>query len=109
MKEHVVVFDNPPKFGKEIPTFYEIRIFDVCGDNKERIITLLKKLGFSSIKEERRYASLDEQLDTVIADTGGCILAKYCVKGLKSGYDEFWQKKELIEITLDCLLPDNAN
>ena len=109
MKEHVVVFDNPPKFGQAIPTFYEIQIFDVYKENKGRLVTLLKKLGFSSIKEERQFENLNEQLDTANTVTRSCLFARYPVRGVTSEYDDFWKKKELIEITLDCLLPNHAN
>ena len=37
MKEHVVVFDKPPKFGKEIPLFYEIQIFDSYNEKMPRV------------------------------------------------------------------------
>ena len=109
MKEHVVVFDIPPKFGRAIPSFYEVHIFDVYKGNKDKIFTLLKRLGFSSIKEEMQYESIDEQLDTVSTEPKRCILAKYNVGGVNSEYSDFWEKKQLIEVTLDCLSTNHAN
>ena len=109
MKEHVVVFDNPPKFDKAIPSFYDVHIFDVYKENKDRIVMLLKRLGFSSIKEEIQYESIDEQLNTVSTEPKRCISAKYNVGGVNSEYSDFWKKKQLIEVTLDCLLTNHTN
>jgi hypothetical protein len=39
-QEHILVFDYPPKFGKGIPESYNLQVFNVPSDKKERVIGL---------------------------------------------------------------------
>lgn len=101
MKEHVIVFDDPQKFGKEKPSLYDIQIFNVPEGSKGRIVTLLKRLKFESIREVKEYDKVDSGIETVNADNKICIMAEYFVGEEKNEYEKFWNKKEIIELALN--------
>lgn len=108
MKEHIMVFDKPPTYGSEIPLLYDIQIFNVPEEIRVRIVTLLKRMGFSYIREKKKYESIDEQLSMGSSEIQTYIGAEYNIGRQKSEYDKFWHKKEMIETALDNLLGKNG-
>ena len=94
MVERIVVYDNPPQFGKEIPEWYNIQIFSVPAGKIETKLDMLENLGFTSIREVKDFERKDSERTPNI-------LAEYLVEGLNFKYNEFWDKKELIEIELE--------
>ena len=103
MKEHIHVFDHPPKFGKGIPEFYNLQILDVPNDKKDRIIRLLKHLGFVGIKDEFVERQLYEYRGTKGIERDFCIYAQYHAGATQVEYNNFWKKKETIELEIDEL------
>ena len=103
MKEHVLVFDHPPKFGKGVPESYDLKVFDVPTEKKGRIIGLLKDLGFEGIKDE----CADRHICMYMGDRSSsrelCIQAEYHAGANQAEYHKFWEKKESIELEIDKL------
>ena len=107
MKEHIVVFDQPPQFGRGVPEYYNMQVFDVPMGKKDRIIGLLKHLGFVAIKDEL----VDKQLFGYRSARDGeeerCIYAQYHAGTDMLEYDNFWEKKEMVELEIDRLMIAN--
>lgn len=103
MKEHIIVFDDPPQFGKGIPSLYNVQIIDVPKNEYGKVVTLLKGLGFASIREVEKGEGNNYVIKDGHLDQQPCIIAEYFVGGLKAQYDYFWNKKEKIELILDSL------
>jgi hypothetical protein len=99
MKEHVLVFDYPQTFGKDIPEYYHLQVFDVPNDKKKKIMKLLKHLGFVGIK--------DGFIDRQLSERRGIerdlcsIHAQYYTRAAQAEYLDFWEKKETIELEID--------
>ena len=109
MKEHIIVLDEPPQFGKGIPDFYNIQVFDVPDGSKKTVIKELESLGFSGIREEIRIKGNWFRRKDISLKEQPCILAKYFTVGERSEYELFWSKKEKIEIAIDNLLVKLVN
>lgn len=109
MEEHIIVLDEPPQFGKGIPEFYNIQVFDVPDDSKKTVIKQLESLGFSGIREEIRIKGHWFGGNDIGVKEQPCILAKYFTVGERSEYELFWSKKEKIEIAIDNLLVNLVN
>jgi hypothetical protein len=103
MKEHIVVFDQPPQFGKGIPEYYNLKILDVPKDKKDRIIGLLKHLSFMGIKGEFVDRQLYEYRGTRGIERDYCIYAQYHTRSTRVEYNNFCEKKETIELEIDEL------
>lgn len=103
MKEHIVVFDQPPQFGKGIPEYYNLQILDVPNDKKDRIIGLLKLLGFVEIRDEFVDRQLYEYSGIKGINRDFCIYAQYHAGATRIEYYNFWDKKETIELKIDEL------
>ena len=103
MEEHIIVLDEPPQFGKGIPDFYNIQVFDVPNGSKKTVIKQLKSFGFAGIKEEIRIKGHWFGGNDISLKEQPCILAKYFTVGERSEYELFWSKKEKIEIAIDNL------
>ena len=103
MKEHILVFDHPPKFGKGIPKAYNLQVFDVPSDKKERVLGLLKHLGFVEIKDEFVDKQEHVRRNGRGTERDLCIRAQYHTEAKQVEYHNFWEKKEKIELEIDRL------
>jgi hypothetical protein len=104
MREHIKVFDNPPQYGRGIPSIYSIEIFDIPNTEVQKIELLLELLGFTEIQEVEK----DEKscLSNINGAAGGnrCIAAEFLVGGREENYNNFWDKKEKLEVEIDRFL-----
>jgi hypothetical protein len=103
MKEHVVVFDLPPQYGKGVPEFYDLRVFDVPQDKRDSVVRLMKHLGFVEIEQHFMGGRLDRLKSGLDFERNSCIHAKYHAGTKLSEYHNFWEKKEAIELEIDRL------
>lgn len=103
MEEHIIVFDHPPGFGKGIPEFYDLEVFDVPQDKKDRIIRLLRNLGFVRIRDESIDTKQLGHLDGRAIENTRFIHAQYHTGTDQVEYENFWEKKEVIELEIDDL------
>ena len=103
MEEHIAVYDKPPQYGRGIPDFYEIQIFNVPNIGRKKVIHRLKSFGFTGIREEIFTRGQRFGNDDIGLDGQPCIRAKYFTDGKNSEYKFFWEKKEKIELEIDSL------
>lgn len=103
MEEHIIAYDKPPQYGRGIPAFYEIQIFNVPNVEKQKMIHRLKSLGFTGIREEIFNKGRIFGNNTIGLNGQPCIRAKYFTDGKISEYKFFWEKKEKIELEIDNL------
>jgi hypothetical protein len=101
MTEHVVVYDQPPQFGRGIPERYDLRIFDVPENKRKGIMELLRHLGFMDITDTfaEKGILMDGELDLPVK--GRCIYAQFFTGSDRHRYIDFWEKKESIEMEID--------
>jgi hypothetical protein len=107
MREHIMVFYQPPQFGRGVPEYYNMQVFDVALAKKERIGGLLRRLGFVVIKDELVDKQPVGYSDDGDGEEGLCIYARYHAGTDMVEYDNFWEKKETIELEIDRLLIAN--
>jgi hypothetical protein len=103
MREHIAVFDQPPQFGRGVPEYYNLQVFDVPNNRKDRVTGLLKHLGFVVIEEESVDKHLFRYRNAGDREEGLCIYARYHAGKDILEYDNFWEKKETIELEIDRL------
>jgi hypothetical protein len=97
MKEHVIVFDDPPKYGKGIPVIYKIQVFDIPEQKQHKVSKLLENLGFTDIKTVKLNRNNNNSYKM------NCLIAKYFAGEEWLKYTSFWQKKERIELEINNL------
>jgi hypothetical protein len=81
MREHIKVFDNPPQYGRGIPSLYNIQIYDIPNAKLKSIESLLELLGFAEIKEVKiieKYRSKDNDM---VGGGNQCMAAEFYVGG----------------------------
>ena len=101
MKEHIAVFDQPPQFGRGVPEYYNMQVHDVPIEKKDQIVGLLKHLGFAVIRKELVDKKFFGYGNAGEREEGLCIYAQYHAAADMSEYDNFWEKKETIELEID--------
>ena len=95
MYEHVIVFDEPPKYGKGIPVIYKIQVFDIPEEKQYKVSKLLEALGFTDIKK------VEVSYDQNDSHKLHSLLAKYFAGEELLKYISFWEKKEKIELEIN--------
>ena len=103
MEEHIIVLDEPPQFGKGIPAFYKIQVFDVPIAKKVLILKMLEDFGFVEINEAKCSSKNYNEINNTMSGEQPCILANYHIAEDKLEYEVFWEKKEKLENVIDSL------
>jgi hypothetical protein len=105
--EHIVVYDHPPGFGKGVPEFYDLKVFDVPHDAKDRIVGLLRQLGFVEIRDESVDSEHCGPGTGRVSGSDLFIRAQYHTGSDQIEYENFWDKKEVIELEIDDIQMGN--
>ena len=88
MNEHVIVFDEPPKYGKGIPVIYKIQVLDIPEEKHYKVTKLLEELGFTDIKK------VELSCDHNYSHKLHSLIAKYFAGEEWFKYISFWGKKK---------------